>query len=303
MADLEKYLKKIHDLSYEKNVPLSGYTTWRVGGPADFFVVVKSKKALFELVKIVVDGSVPFFVIGNGSNLLVSDAGFRGVVARLGGDLAKVLCGDDEIFAGGGVLLSHVIVEAARSGLSGLEFAFGIPGTVGGGVMTNAGAFSGCLSDVLLYVRALDLKGSEKTYERFEKRYRHPLIPFDEIVIEASFRMRKASTEEVEKKLDEIRKSRKKTQPWGMATAGSVFKNPEEAPAGRLIEECGLKGMRLGNAKVSEIHANFIINTGGARASEIYELIQLIRSSVMKKFGIALEREIQLVGFPVEGES
>lgn len=303
MGDLERYLKKIDDLSFEKNVPLSEYTTWKVGGPADFFVVVRSEKALFKLVEITVGDSIPLLVIGNGSNLLVSDTGFRGVVVRLSGDLAEVSCGDAEVLAGGGTLLSHVIVEAARCGLAGLEFAFGIPGTAGGGVMTNAGAFSGCLSDVLLYVRALDLEGSIKTYESFEQRYRHPLIPSGEIVIETAFKMRKASSEEVEKRLDEVRAERKKTQPWGMATAGSVFKNPEKGPAGRLIEECGLKGMRVGGAKISEVHANFIINTGGASASEIYILIELVRSAVMEKFGIALDTEIQLVGFPSEGES
>jgi len=300
LPDLEKLLKKIDFLSYEKSVPLSKYTTWKVGGPAEFFAMVSSEKALLELIEITVENSTPIFVIGNGSNLLVSDSGLRGVVIRLSGELARVLCGEEEVFAGGGALLSQVIVEATRSGLSGLEFAFGIPGTIGGGVMTNAGAFSGRVSDVLANIRALDMNGRTKMYESFTGRYREPLIPPDEIVIGASFKMIKDSKEKVEKRLDEVRAKRKKTQPWGMATAGSVFKNPESAFAGELIEKCGLKGKRVGGAKISETHANFIINTGDASASDIYALIELARSAVAERFGVVLELEVQLVGFSSE---
>jgi UDP-N-acetylmuramate dehydrogenase len=239
-------------------------------------------------------------VLGNGSNVLASDEGFGGVVLRPTAGLATVEVGVSRIRAGAGAALGSVVKEAARASLSGLEFAVGIPGTVGGAVMTNAGAFSGNIAGVIELARAITGDGEQHEYESFTNGYRESLVPVKEILTSATFRLAEAPFASIKKRVDEVWAMRRETQPHGRACAGSVFKNPSGDSAGRLIEACGLKGESVGGARVSELHANFIINEGAASAADIKTLIEKVAKAVNEGFGITLETEVELIGFEEE---
>lgn len=290
-------LSNIEGLSVQTGVPLSRYTTWKVGGPAEYLVWADSWNAVVEVERLSEQADVDLMVLGRGSNILVADEGVKGILMRLKGELSNIEINGDEVNAGGGSLMSSVVTEAYRSSLSGLEFTFGIPGTVGGGVMMNAGAFDGVLSDVVRRVLTLGPGGEARRYEQFRGGYRVPMVPAGEVVCEAVFGLRTAEKNEIRKLMDRVRARRRETQPWGMSTAGSVFKNPSDSAAGDLIERCGLKGKSVGKAKISDIHANFIINDGGASASDIKALMELASREVYSRFQVKLEPEVQLVGF------
>ncbi|MBU4194034.1 MAG: UDP-N-acetylmuramate dehydrogenase [Actinobacteria bacterium] len=300
MPDPFQSLLGIGDATAQRDVPLANCTTWKVGGPAMFMMRAGSRRAVSELLQVTGDLGLPLLVLGRGSNILVSDRGFAGVVLRLEGGLATAGADGDVLKAGGGALLDSVVVEAYRSLLCGLEFVFGIPGTVGGAVMMNAGAFSRSTSDVLAEARTVAPGGDERHYEAFDGKYRQPLVPEGEIVTEVAFRLSAGSAKSIRERMDESRDRRKATQPWGVSTAGSVFKNPPGAHAGKLIDECGLKGRSVGGAMVSKKHANFIINQGGASARDIKELMDLVAGEVRSRFDVQLEPEVRLVGFEEE---
>lgn len=300
MPDPLNSLLGITNADLERDVSLANYTTWRVGGPARFMLWVGSKQALVDLLRVVGEHELPLLVLGNGSNLLVSERGFDGVVLRLKGELSRVEPDGDMLLAGGGALLSSAATEAYRGSLTGLEFTFGIPGTVGGAVMMNAGAFSRSIVDVLVEVDTVATGGEELLHQRFNARYRQPLVPEDEIVTGVRFNLEGGESGLIRKLMDEVRDRRRATQPWGMSTAGSVFKNPTGGHAGQLIDQCGLKGRSIGGALVSEIHANFVINRGDARASDIKGLMELMAAEVRSRFGVELEPEVRLVGFKEE---
>lgn len=293
-------LSRIEGLTLRRDVDLGRYTTWRVGGPAKVMAWSDSESSAAELLSVARETGLEIFVIGNGSNILVSDGGTSKLVLRLSGDLAKVEVDGAKVDSGAGALLSSVVAEAYRNGLSGLEFSFGIPGTVGGAVMMNAGAFSGSVSEVLLEVDTLTPDGRNRSYSEFADTYREPLVPGEDLVLRASFALEPDSQERVRVRMDEVRSRRREEQPWGMATAGSVFKNPEGVGAGELIDRCGLKGRAIGRARVSEKHANFIINEGGATAGDIKSLIEDVAAEVESRTGIVLETEVELLGFDEE---
>lgn len=278
------------------SVPLSGHTTWKVGGPADYMAWADDVSTLVDLLSVLRGQGVGSMVLGNGSNLLVSDEGYRGVALRLSGDLSHVTVEGTCICACGGAGLGTVVTEAARAGLAGLEFASGIPGTVGGAVMTNAGAFRSSVGAVLASVETVGPDGSLRSYESFEDNYRQALVPRGEAVVAARFALARASVEEVRRRMEENASARRSAQPRG-ATAGSVFRNPAGDHAGLLIDLCGLKGRREGGARISEVHANFIVNDGSASASDIRRLISLAAEEVFVRFGVRLEPEVTLVGF------
>lgn len=299
-SDLLEFLSGIEGATTHYEVPMSEFTTWRVGGPAKFFMLVETRGALSEALLTAKSLGLPIFVLGNGSNILVSDSGFDGLVVRLVGELAGIRVEGERIDAGSGALLGSVMATAREASLGGLEFTSGIPGTVGGAVMMNAGAFESSISDVLERVVCMNYSGRLKIYEEFSGAYRTPLVPLGQIVTEAVFSLEKADSSLVKKKIEDVRRKRAATQPLGMPTAGSVFKNPPGVSAGRLLEECGLKGKEIGGASISNKHANFIVNKGGASASDIKALIDFAKSEVREKFGIDLELEVQLVGFTGE---
>lgn len=300
MSDIFRSLQSLKGVDAQKDVPLARHTTWKVGGPAEFLVQANDVSSLVALLKIVRAEEVPLFVLGKGSNILVSDRGLQGIAMRLGGEFTSIDVSGEALQAGGGAPLGSLVGKSLKASLEGFEFAVGIPGTVGGAVMTNAGAFSGSIAEVIGEVETLTLDGEQTRHTDIENAYRSPLVSREEIVTCARFRLKNGSADRIRNMMDSAKAKRKETQPWGKATAGSVFKNPPGDSAGRMIEECGLKGKSVGGARVSDTHANFIINDGTAKASDIKRLIDLIRGEVRVRFGLDLELEIQLVGFDKE---
>jgi len=284
----------------QENISLAPYTSARIGGAADILVTVTSADQLAEAMKITWDYGMPIYLLGGGSNLLVSDKGVRGVVVL---DRAK-----DVLFEGGdqpsvwceaGVVFSNLANRCASKGLSGLEWAATVPGTLGGAVYGNAGAFGGDMSNNLIWADVLTKNGREKlTVEQLEYGYRTSILKRGEkqaIVLSAMLRLKNSSKEEVSAKINEFSERRKATQPPG-ASMGSMFKNPAGDHAGRLIESAGLKGTRIGNAEISMKHGNFFINHGDTKAEDVRALIRLVQKTVSEKFGIELELEVELVG-------
>lgn len=300
MADLTEVLESIEGVEVEHEVPLSALTTWRVGGPAKCLARVSGVPAMKMVRAAVTDQNIPILVLGRGSNVLISDGGFDGLVVLLTGGFQSVEISGRVIGAGAGATLRAVSEAAAGAALTGLEFAHWIPGTVGGAVMTNAGAHSSNTCSVLERVTALDVRGAEVDYTTFEDRYRSALVPEDSIVTAARFELEESRGDEIEARIREYGQHRSVTQPRGTPTGGSVFRNPQGDSAWRLIEACGMKGTRIGGAQVSEKHANFIVNEGGASASDIKRLIDRIAGEVLKSFGVALQVEVRLVGFEEE---
>ncbi|UCG42616.1 MAG: UDP-N-acetylmuramate dehydrogenase [candidate division WOR-3 bacterium] len=277
------------------DVPLAGYTTFGIGGPADMLVTVHDRKALAGVLAACRESGVDWWVLGRGSNVLVSDSGLRGVVVMLGREFGYVKVEDSVLVAGAGAGLDDIAVAAEKAGLRGAEFLAGIPGTVGGGLRTNAGAFDRSLTDVLSKVRVLGRTGRTRTLKKgdFETGYRQPVVDDRLVVIEAELELEPGYPEPVET----VRQKRWAKQPQD-PSAGSFFRNPESEPAGSLIDKAGLKGFRVGKAQVSEKHANFIINTGGASFFDVYELAQVVKAKVEEMSGIELEEEVQVLPEP-----
>ncbi len=279
------------------NEPMSKHTTFRIGGPADFFVLPETEQELVNLCCALHKEGHPYTVIGNGSNLLVSDSGIEGVVVCTE-NLSSVTQTENEIYACSGALLSSVASCATRASLSGLEFAAGIPGSTGGGIFMNAGAYGGELCDVIKFVRILkDGKVTDVNVSDCGFGYRKSVFQQNgAIILGASFALKPASQPEILEKVRDFASRRREKQPLEMPSAGSVFKRPEGHFAGKLIEDAGLRGFCCGGAGVSEKHCGFIVNNGGATAKDVIKLIQHIKKTVFDKFGVMLEEEIKLTG-------
>jgi UDP-N-acetylmuramate--alanine ligase len=280
--------------------PLSKHTTLRVGGPAQFWVEPRNEKAFGELIRFCRDENLPLFVIGRGSNLLVRDGGIRGVVVHpSGGDFEKIEINGAEITAGAGAKLKEVAYAGKGAGIGGLEWMEGIPGAVGGCLRMNAGAMGAQTFENIVHVRYLDANGEAHTKTRDELKVYYRDFPLLEknFAVSAVFRGQPAPVEEIVRKLEASQEKRRTSQP-AAKSAGCIFKNPDSCPAGKLVDELGLKNSRIGKARVSEVHGNFIVNDGGATAAEMLELIEKIKATVRAKRGIELETEVQIVGEP-----
>jgi UDP-N-acetylmuramate--alanine ligase len=280
--------------------PLSKHTTLRVGGPAQFWVEPRSEKTFAELIRFCRDEKLPLCVMGRGSNLLVRDGGIRGVVVHpCGGDFDMIQTDGAEITAGAGVKLREVALAGKAARLGGLEWLEGIPGTVGGGLRMNAGAMGAQTFEKIVRVRYLDANGEAhtKTRDELEVFYRHFPLLEKNFAVSAVFRGEPAPLEEIVRKLQESQEKRRTSQP-AAKSAGCIFKNPDACPAGKLVDELGLKNSRVGKARVSEVHGNFIVNDGGATAAEMLELIETIKATARARRGIELETEVQIVGEP-----
>jgi len=280
--------------------PLSKHTTLRVGGPAQFWVEPRTENAFAELIRFCRQENLPLFVIGRGSNLLVRDGGIRGVVVHpCGGDFDKIKIDGNEISAGVGAKLRQVAYAGKAAGLGGLEWMEGIPGAVGGSLRMNAGAMGAQTFENVVRVRYLDENGEAHTKGRdeLEVHYRNFPLLENNFAVSAVFRGEPAPTEEIVRKLEASQEKRRTTQP-AAKSAGCIFKNPDSCPAGKLVDELGLKNSRIGKARVSEVHGNFIVNDGGATAVEMLELIEKIKATARAKRGIELETEVQIVGEP-----
>ena len=278
--------------------PLSKHTTLRVGGPAQFWVEPRSEKTFSELIRFCRKENLALFVIGRGSNLLVRDGGIRGVVVHpSGGDFDKIDINGNEISAGVGAKLKEIAYAARSANLGGLEWMEGIPAAVGGALRMNAGAMGGQTFDHLTNIRYLDAEGNahSKKRDELDVHYREFPLLKENFAISATFRANPSAREQIEAKLHESQEKRRSSQPIAKS-AGCIFKNPSECPAGRLVDELGLKNSAVGKARVSEVHGNFIVNEGGATASEVLQLIDRIKKEAKAKRGIELETEVQIVG-------
>ena len=279
--------------------PMHKHTTFRVGGPAEVFVTVENKEQLEKIIKYLNLVERPYFILGNGSNLLVGDKGYRGVIIRLGGEFNTLKTEGTLLTAGASVLLSAAARAAMENGLTGMEFASGIPGSIGGGVKMNAGAYDGEMRQIVESVQVMYKDGSilDLDNETMEFGYRNSVIknrPY--VVLQVSLRLQPGNREEILARMNELAARRKGKQPLEFASAGSTFKRPEGYFAGKLIMDSGLRGARIGGAQISEKHCGFVINDGTATAADIAELIQEVRETVQEKFGVTLEPEVILLG-------
>lgn len=295
IAELEQ--AAVGELMY--NEPLSNYTTWKIGGPADLLILPRGKEELVTAVKLLRKHGIPWTNLGRGSNMLVSDKGVRGVVIKLGKGLDYVRFEGTQVIAGASYSFIKLSVMAGREGLTGLEFAGGIPGTVGGAVYMNAGAHG---SDVSRIFKSADIvleTGELVRLERDDMRftYRHSILQeMKGVVAEAVFELVKGDRKEIAAAMASHKERRLRTQPLQLACAGSVFRNPPNDYSARLIEAANLKGFRVGDAQVSEQHANFIVNTGQATARDVLALMSHIQRTVEERFGVQLVPEVLVVG-------
>ena len=278
--------------------PMGPYTTFRVGGKAEALCAVKDVLQLKQLLSFARRESLPFLVVGKGSNMLVKDGGFKGIALLLKGALEGVEEKEGTIHAGGGLGLSELVRFSQKKGLAGLEFLAGIPGTVGGAVAMNAGAWGKSTGDVVTAVEILTVDGEAMIKNRSELQfgYRKTVLPVGAVVVRALFRGTQDRPEAIGERIRDYLERRKAGQPLDYPSAGSVFKNPPQDYAGRLIESVGLKGKRIGGAMISEKHANVIVNVGGARAQDILTLMETARRTVREQTGVDLEPEIKVVG-------
>lgn len=295
----EKLIKVIPEERVMRDEPMSRHTTFRVGGPADFFVTAQNGQDIKNVAALCKAEKIPYYIVGNGSNLLVSDKGYRGVIIRIFKDMGRIEVCEDKITAQAGALLSQIAAKALEAGLTGFEFAAGIPGTLGGACRMNAGAYGGEMKDVLEEVTVLDAEGELLVLpaDQLNLGYRTSVIAEKEyIALEAVIALEKGERDKIKERMDELKEKRVSKQPLEYPSAGSTFKRPEGYFAGKLIQDAGLRGFRVGDAQVSEKHCGFVINRGNASAAEVHELMRQVSARVEEKFGVRLEPEVRRLG-------
>lgn len=278
---------------------MSRHTTFKIGGAADYFLQPTSVMEIAGILKVCKEENVPYFVLGNGSNLLVSDKGYRGVIIQLFRNMNEIEVKGTEIRAAAGALLSGIAAAAKNASLTGFEFAGGIPGTIGGAVVMNAGAYGGEMKDVLKEVTVMTKEGEILTLpaEKLELGYRTSIIKKEEyLVLEAVLTLKEGNQEEIKARMRELTEQRVSKQPLEYPSAGSTFKRPEGYFAGKLIMDSGLRGYRVGGAQVAEKHCGFVINAGNATAADVVQLMNDVSKIVEEKFGVVLEPEVKFLG-------
>jgi len=281
------------------DVPMKDYTSMRVGGKAKIVVLPSAVDEIRELIKSLGKNSIPYYVIGNGTNLIVHDAGYNGVIIKLSENFSSVTVDENIITAKSGASIVSVSNLACENSLSGLEFAAGIPGTVGGAVVMNAGAYDGEMKDVVFEATCVDHTGEIVSlgYDDLQFGYRTSRVQRDSLVVlEAKMRLNEGNMDAIKDKMKELNRRRREKQPLNFPSAGSIFKRPAGHFAGKLIEEAGLRGYQIGGAQVSEKHCGFIINTGTATASDVIELIEYIKKKVFETSGVMLQQEVKILG-------
>lgn len=295
----EKLIQILPEAQVKADEPMKNHITFRVGGPADVFVTPKTKEELARVIACCKEEKIPYYIIGNGSNLLVGDKGVRGVVIQIFKEMNAITCEGTTIRAQAGALLSLVAAKALEAELTGFEFAAGIPGTLGGACVMNAGAYGGEMKDILSEVTVLTEEGKFLTIpkEELELGYRTSVIAKKGyIVIEAVMCLEKGEKEKIKAYMDELKEKRVSKQPLEYPSAGSTFKRPEGYFAGKLIQDAGLRGFQVGGAQVSEKHCGFVINKNHATAADIVELMRQVSDKVEEKFGVGLEPEVKRLG-------
>lgn len=279
--------------------PMKKHTTFRLGGPADFFLCPSDVNQIPEIIHICREEGIPWFVLGNGSNLLVSDQGYRGVVIQIYKNMNQITVEGTRIYAQAGALLSAVSKKAMEAGLTGMEFASGIPGTLGGAAVMNAGAYGGEMKDILVSVTVLTDEGEQKVLkaEELNLGYRTSIIKErGYIVLDGVLQLQAGNRDAIKTRMEELKVQRVTKQPLEYPSAGSTFKRPEGYFAGKLIEDAGLRGYRVGGAQVSEKHCGFVINTGDAATSDVVQLIHNVQNIIWNKFKVKLEPEVKFLG-------
>ena len=279
--------------------PMKNHTSFKVGGPADILVKPKNEDQIKKIIDLVKNENIPFLFMGNGSNLLVKDNGIRGIVIKIAENFSEFKIEGNIVEAQSGILLSIVAKSILRSSLAGFEFASGIPGTLGGALAMNAGAYGGEMKDIVESVRVIDMDGNifELKNEEMKFGYRRSIITDKNyIALSAKLKLELGSYEEIRDKMNELTQKRTTKQPLSMPSAGSTFKRPPGYFAGKLIEDCGLRGLTLRGAQVSEKHCGFVVSLGETTAKDVLNLIFVIKSTVYAKFGVMLEEEVKIVG-------
>lgn len=300
MKDLADKLRELNIGSITENEPLANHTSMKIGGPADIFIEPSSIDNLKRALEVIKDSNIKWTVIGRGSNLLVTDKGIEGAVIKLGSGLNELEVEGTRVTAGGGLSLVNFAMTISRKGLSGLEFAGGIPGSIGGAVYMNAGAHGSDISQILEKAYVLFEDGSLEwlSNEEMKFSYRTSVLQKERpgIVVAAVFQLKEGNKDEIVAELQKNKDYRKETQPYNYPSCGSVFRNPLPNYAGNLIEKSGLKGHRLGGAQISELHGNFIVNTGNAKAEDVLGLIQHVKDTVLNLHGVKMETEVEIIG-------
>ena len=296
---IERFSNLLGNEKVRINEPMNRHTTFRIGGPADYFLLPSSSEEVKGILEICKEESLQYFILGNGSNLLVSDEGYRGVIIQLYRNYGGLTVEGTEIRAGAGVLLSQIAAAARNESLTGFEFAGGIPGTLGGAVVMNAGAYGGELKDVLKEAVVMDREGNIFTVpvEKLAMGYRTSLVKTaGYLVLEVVISLKKGSQEEIRDTMKDLADRRISKQPLEYPSAGSTFKRPEGYFAGKLIMDAGLRGYQVGGAQVSEKHCGFVINKGNATAADVCRLMDDVQAKVQEQFGVTLEPEVKFLG-------
>lgn len=300
MTDIIKALEgKIEKENIFVHEPMSKHTSFKTGGYTDYLVLPESKEQLKNIMDIVLKNKIPYYIMGNGTNLLVTDEGFHGVIIQIYSKMCHVLVEDEIVEAKAGALLSVIASKALENNLTGFEFASGIPGTLGGAICMNAGAYDGEMKDILICAEVMTPEGEIKTLSAQELKlsYRHSIIPENNfVVLSGKIKLKKGNEKEIKEKMLDFSNRRREKQPLTYPSAGSTFKRPEGYFAGKLISDSGLKGYRIGGAQVSEKHAGFIINENNATAKDILDLIQYCQKTVYEKFHVTLNTEVKIIG-------
>lgn len=281
------------------NEPLKKHTTFKIGGPADIMLCPSNINDLQKSIGICIEDNLPYFIMGQGSNLLVKDGGYRGVIIKIGSHLKKFIVQDNVIYAEAGVRLSELARAAANHSLTGLEFAEGIPGSLGGAVVMNAGAYDGEMKNILESVQAINNMGQIETFsvDRLDMSYRKSIFQENGfIVVSAVLKLSRGEKELIQAAMRDFARRRREKQPLEYPSAGSVFRRPQGIYVGPIIEQMGLKGYSIGDAQVSEKHAGFIINKGNATAANVLELIHVIQQKALENYGVELKPEIAVIG-------
>ncbi|HJD29605.1 MAG TPA: UDP-N-acetylmuramate dehydrogenase [Candidatus Blautia avicola] len=282
-----------------RNEPMKKHTTFRIGGPADYYLCPHSAKEIQKVVEICREEKIPYFILGNGSNLLVSDKGYRGAVIQLWKNVSDIRVDGCLIEAKAGASLAKIAAQALEEGLTGMEFAAGIPGTLGGAVVMNAGAYGGEMKDILKEALVMDEEGKIFTLEKENLKlgYRTSIVKEKGyIVLAAVLELKPGNREEIRKLMEDLKQRRAEKQPLDMPSAGSTFKRPEGYFAGKLIMDAGLRGFSVGGAQISEKHCGFVVNTGEASASDVLNLIREVQKRVRENSGVELETEVKFLG-------
>ncbi len=306
--DIENIYKVLDEITghqgrVKKNESMKEHTTFKIGGPADIFVQPASSGEIAEIVKFLREKNVPIMVNGNGSNMLVLDGGIRGVVINLGKNISDIRVDGTKVYAQAGALLSAIAAKAAEAGLTGMEFAAGIPGSAGGAIFMNAGAYGGEMSHIAASCEVVLPDGKLKIFDKDELELGYRKSAFAKnggIVVSCTFELQPGNRDEILARMNELAQKRRDKQPLEMPSAGSTFKRPEGHFAGKLIEDSGCKGLGTGGARVSLKHTGFIVNEGDATAQDVLDLIKLVQMTVKAKTGVMLEPEVRIIGEPSE---